>query len=263
MLINWFTVFAQIVNFLILVVLLKFLLYDRIVKAMNARQQAIATSLDEANEKQKEAIKEATLYRQKNRELEEQRAAMMDAARQEADARRKELTLQAQQEVGALEARWRQNVREQTGQFVQQLRESASRHACSVARRVLEDVAGADLHEQVIAAFVSRIETMDAAERSDLAESLKDAGAGMTIVSAFDIPRDRQPQLVRVVQALAPDGNAVHFERDPDLICGIKLRAGGWAVEWSIESYLDKLTGEFAEVLREEGELKEAPNETA
>jgi hypothetical protein len=38
-LINWFTVIAQIVNFLILVVLLKYLLYDRIIKAMDERRQ--------------------------------------------------------------------------------------------------------------------------------------------------------------------------------------------------------------------------------
>ena len=46
--IDWFVFAAQIVNFFILVALLKFFLYDRIVKAMDARQARIASRLDAA-----------------------------------------------------------------------------------------------------------------------------------------------------------------------------------------------------------------------
>ena len=67
MLINWFTVIAQIVNFLILVFLLKYFLYDRIVKAMDEREQRIQLRLKEAEEKKQEADQEARSYLEKNR----------------------------------------------------------------------------------------------------------------------------------------------------------------------------------------------------
>ena len=51
MLINWFTVAAQIVNFLILVALLKRFLYGPIVAAMSAREGRIAAQLTEAQRK--------------------------------------------------------------------------------------------------------------------------------------------------------------------------------------------------------------------
>jgi len=46
--INWFTVIAQIVNFLILVWLLKRFLYKPVLKAIAEREQKIASRLDAA-----------------------------------------------------------------------------------------------------------------------------------------------------------------------------------------------------------------------
>jgi F-type H+-transporting ATPase subunit b len=51
MLIDWFTVVAQIINFLILVALLKHFLYGRIIKAMDQREERINSRLEEAKKK--------------------------------------------------------------------------------------------------------------------------------------------------------------------------------------------------------------------
>ena len=43
MLIDWFTVVAQVINFLILMGLLKYFLYNRILGAMDEREQHLAS----------------------------------------------------------------------------------------------------------------------------------------------------------------------------------------------------------------------------
>ena len=48
--IDWFTVVAQIVNFLTLVGLLKKFLYGPIIRAMDDRERRIASRLEEAND---------------------------------------------------------------------------------------------------------------------------------------------------------------------------------------------------------------------
>ncbi len=47
MLIDWFTVSAQFINFIVLVLLMKRFLYRPILEAMAARERQIATALDE------------------------------------------------------------------------------------------------------------------------------------------------------------------------------------------------------------------------
>ncbi len=58
MLIDWFTVVAQALNFLILVWLLKRFLYKPILDALDAREKRIAGKLADADAKQLEAIME-------------------------------------------------------------------------------------------------------------------------------------------------------------------------------------------------------------
>ena len=61
--IDWFTVSAQIINFLILVFLLKRFLYGPVIRAMDKREEAIAGRLKDAGQKQEEAQKEIDRYR--------------------------------------------------------------------------------------------------------------------------------------------------------------------------------------------------------
>ena len=56
--IDWFTVAAQIVNFLILVALLKYFLYGRIVDAMDRREQSIAQRWNLAEQREAELQQE-------------------------------------------------------------------------------------------------------------------------------------------------------------------------------------------------------------
>ncbi len=99
MLIDWFTVAAQIINFLILVGLLKHFLYDRIIRAREEREGRIRARLDEAEKKEKESDAEAEKYRRKNIEIEEKRKGILEKARERLKTSEKELTQKARQEV--------------------------------------------------------------------------------------------------------------------------------------------------------------------
>ena len=66
MLINWFTVVAQAINFLILVWLLKRFLYKPILHAIDEREKGIATQLAEAEAKKAEAQKDRDDFQHKN-----------------------------------------------------------------------------------------------------------------------------------------------------------------------------------------------------
>ena len=67
MLINWFTVLAQAINFLILVWLLKRFLYKPILHAIDEREKGIATQLAQAEAKEAEAQKSATTFSTRTR----------------------------------------------------------------------------------------------------------------------------------------------------------------------------------------------------
>ncbi|MFA5322312.1 MAG: hypothetical protein WC373_06520, partial [Smithella sp.] len=67
--IDWFVLFCQIFNFLLLMYLLKRFLYGRILKAMDDREAKISARFAEADELKVKANEAAGLYEKRNQQL--------------------------------------------------------------------------------------------------------------------------------------------------------------------------------------------------
>src|SRR5271157_3837052 len=102
MLIDWFTVGAQIVNFLILVWLLKHFLYKPILNAIDVREKKIAAELADADAKRADANKERDDFKHKNEEFDQQRAALLNKATEDAKVERQRLLDEARQATDAM-----------------------------------------------------------------------------------------------------------------------------------------------------------------
>lgn len=252
MLIDWFTVGAQIVNFLILVVLLKVFLYGRIIKAMDEREQRIASRLDEAEQQKQAAEEEAASYRQKQQELEAKRADLLTQAREDADSQRQELLDKARQEVERVQARWHQAIRDEKDAFLRDLRQRASQQMYAMARRALTDLASADLEQQMMAAFLDELQTLDEDAWDVIAASQQDAKQPLVIHSAFDVPQAARQKLQHVLQEHLGEAVNVRFETVPEVMCGIELQSDGRKIAWSLEHYLETLEESLATAFEEE-----------
>ena len=104
MLIDWFTVGAQVLNFLILVWLLKHFLYKPILNAIDAREKRIAAELADADAKKTEAQKERDDFQNKNKVFDEQRSALLGKAADEAKVERERLLDEARKAAESLRA---------------------------------------------------------------------------------------------------------------------------------------------------------------
>src|SRR5665811_1807411 len=111
MLIDWFTVLAQVVNFLILVWLLKRFLYRPILDAIDAREKRIAKELADADAKKAEAQQARDEFQHKNETFEQQRAALMNKATEEAKTERLRLLDEARLAADALSAKRQETLR--------------------------------------------------------------------------------------------------------------------------------------------------------
>ena len=256
MLINWFTVVAQIVNFLVLVVLLKFLLYNRIVKAMDERERKIQSRLKEAEEKEKAAEREVESLREKKRDFDEQREKMLAQVKEEADARRKEMTQEARQAVTNLQLVWQEAIQREKESFVQDLRKMAATHVYAIARKAFEDLADADLGERMVDVFLVRIQKMKKKEREALATSIKEGGNEVVIRSAFELSPKMREKMTRALHQHLTDEINPHYETASDLIVGIELKTRGRKIAWNLQHYLDTLEENALHTLEQEAQRK-------
>ncbi len=241
MLIDWFTVAAQIINFLVLVGLLKYFLYDRIVNAMNARERRIASRVEEAESREKEAEEKLREYREKESRLERERRETLEQAKKDADERRRELMRQARTEVDAAKSQWRQTLEKEKDSFLRELQGQIGRSSVELLRKALTDLAGADLEQRMAQTFVEQLEHLSEKDKKELKRAASGADGALKVQTSSDLPEEARETIRKRLRTIIGDEADVEFERTSALICGIVLRAKGRKIGWSLSGYLDDL----------------------
>lgn len=255
--IDWFTVGAQIVNFMVLVWLLQHFLYGPITRAMDRREAAIAARLQDAEDRKRAAESEATAYREKQAALEDQRDQWLGAAREEADALRRSLEEEARHEVAAKRGDWLRQLVDQQRTFLEDLRRRTAEYVVALARRALGDLAEAGLEDQIAAVLIDRLGGLDRDARKRIVDACRDAGAPVVVRSAFDLSALRRRRITKAIHEAL--GEAVHvvYERSEEITCGLELKAGSQSLIWSLDGYLDsledRLAGELGELAAHAG----------
>jgi len=255
--IDWFTVVAQIVNFLILLALLKWLLFDRIVRAMDQREENIASRLEEAARKQDEAHQRAKKLEEERRQLESRRETMLREAGEEADDRRRELVRKAREEVDQLRDDWQRDLERQQQQFIEELSGRAGDALQRAVRQALTDLADADLQQGIARVFLGRLDEMDGQKRETLGEAIEDADGELVVASARELPEDARREIADALKRHFHDDVKAVFETSPELISGVEIRSHGQALGWSLRRYLDEFEETLGETLHEQARRRD------
>ncbi len=252
--INWLTIVAQIVNFLILVWLLKRFLYGPIIKAMDEREAQIGARMKDADQRSDEAQASTIEYQQRLHELEERREEMLSLATSEAAAERERLLVDAREDVAQAEGRWHRALADEQQAFLRELRRRAGEQLCRVARQALAELADVELEGQVIVTFIRRLAEMPETDREELAVAMRETEGEVVVTSAFELAPGRREQIINAVQAVLAPEVTPEFAVSDEVMCGIELRAGGRKVAWSLDSYLGAIEEELDELVSREVE---------
>ncbi len=242
--IDWFVFFAQIVNFLILLALLKRFLYGRIIGAMDAREARIAATFSEAELARQKARESALQYEQSLRELEQTSEELINRARTDADAHRRELMEKVREEIDLIQTRWVETLCSERANLFQELRRLTGVEVYAIARQVLNELADVVLEERIAQVLAERIETLDGKEREKI-RSLTAAGERIRILSAFALSPEARTRLDQAIhRSLGPSLDGT-YETADDVLSGCELRIDGYKVAWSVKDYLDTLEEKF------------------
>jgi F-type H+-transporting ATPase subunit b len=243
MLWNWFTIAAQIVNFLLLVWLLKRFLYSRIIAAINNRENKIAAALSEAAAKERGAAEQLALYQAKLADFEKQRDDLLAQARLEAEKQHAELVEKAREHARLLESAWRDDLEQQRAAFLLDLRNRAAAEILAIARRTVADLASIDVQQCAVQTFLEKFRSLDRA-------TCKRLGSGdLLIRSAFELPGETRAEIQQAIEARLETSVCLRFERAPEIGLGVELRGNGTRIAWNSENYLEALERNLAETL--------------
>lgn len=243
--VDWITTAAQLVNFLILVYLLKRFLYGRVLAAMDRRQERITARLGEADQREAEAARAGEELNRRIQELEQHRERRMVELERELHTQRSDMLVELRDEMARTRAHWNDAMQRERERFVSELSGESARLSVELAGRVMADLADAKLEEYATRRFVDALDALDEDRRALIraAEGPLVVRTGLSLDPA--LRASIEATLSRVLQMEGP----FQFARDPRLICGLELVAGHARVGWNVAGHLKGLETRIQEVL--------------
>lgn len=239
--INWFTVIAQVVNFLILVWLLKRFLYKPILNAIEERENKIAAQLQDAEAQKAQAHTERELFQQKNKTFDEERTAKMNEIHEEANVEKQRLFEGVRNESSVLRLKYEESLEQEGLNLANTLRRKTKEEVFAIAGKALADLADAGLEEQAVKIFTEKIQALEGEGKTLFKSAFDNNDRTIIVKSAFELSTSSKTRLEKAVEEITGRAGAFRYLLQPELVSGIEMETGSYQLSWNIESYLDSL----------------------
>lgn len=260
MIIDIFTVLVQIINFLILVFLLKRFLFNRIINIIDEREDQIGRQFAQAEQKEKDAEQELAKQREIREKLEREWEDNLARIKREVEAKRGTMMAEAREAINEVQAEWERGILTQREAFLKELRKLSCQQVFVISKKVLAELANASLEDQLIESFINQLEGLDKHKREEFKwDKAKVSGEQkrdrVEINTAFPLSDESKDLLLKKVKELINNDIVPSFHISESLICGIELRTESKKIAWSMENYLDMLEKGLKDIFVENKEL--------
>jgi F-type H+-transporting ATPase subunit b len=250
---DWFTIVAQIINFLILLYLLRRYLYRPILSALDARELRVKNALKEASTKNIEAKRLQKLYKQKDAELAQDVQQIIEKAKTDAKARSAKLLDTARITADEILLK---NLELQQSKLLSMQQHIQDRNVAEVyatAGKILHELSGTSLEKAVMDKFLSRISKLEAEEYKALCEAIQSTNT-LLVRSAFELTDKNKKEITSVLMNILNQQKIlpviVNFVHVPNLISGLELNGGTWKLCWSAQYHLKTLHEKVSDILQ-------------
>ncbi|MGM0492812.1 MAG: F0F1 ATP synthase subunit B [Armatimonadota bacterium] len=157
-------------GFVLLVLLLKRFAFGPIGDVLSEREREIEANMDEAERAKEMALADKRAMEAELAKVDDQAAAIVADAEEEAEERRRELIERAREQSQQIVSEGERNVKIATERAREQLRRETAEIAVSVSERALREALDEERQTALVDAFIADIEQI-AGEQSGSAES--------------------------------------------------------------------------------------------
>ncbi len=244
---DWSTFLLEIINFLVLIWILKRFLYKPVLNAITQRRAAVEKTLSESERLRQEAQTLRDQYEHRLADWEQEKEKVRSQMLADVNAERTRLLAglrssleQEREKARVLEAR-------HLGELTRQAEEAAVAQSVEFASRLLSRVAGPELGSRLVALILDDLRTLPEEQRQALRaqeqwESLCAACAKpevpVTVTSAYPLTPTQRDALSEALRSLIGRPVACEWLQDTQLLAGVRLSLGHWVMGANLQDEL-------------------------
>lgn len=240
MTIDWWTLFLQTVNFLLLVWLLQHFLYKPVRAVIEKRRALAEHALLEAEATEKEASEAKADFEQKSAALEERRAELAEETQQAAEADAKRIVADAKAQARAITAEARKAAEQSHADALAHLKQDIMETAVEIAGTILRKTANDDLNAIFLTHVLDEIDRLSKEDRARIdADVASDPGV-VDVATSMTLTDDEREAWTRMLRDKLHLRAAPRFTIDPELVGGAELRFPHATVRFAWSDQLKK-----------------------
>ncbi|MDR2099115.1 MAG: hypothetical protein LBO78_03795 [Rickettsiales bacterium] len=237
--IDWTTVLFQILNFVIVVLILRRYLFHPVLSAMERRDRAISDRLRQAERLAGEAEAERAALQAERAMLEEEREAAVKSARTAAEAESRELLKSFRRAMQSRQRAFDGSLKEEREALRKSVAAIAGRTIFDTVASALSGLAGASVEEAVLESFISRLEQGRVEKLRELRRYYDESGK-IAVVSSFRIGAAKRMRIWRALASLLGRRKIerLAFRLDGKILCGLELVCDSLVIGFGMDAYL-------------------------
>lgn len=242
------TFLLEILNFLVLVWLLKRFFYQPVLRVVEQRRAHIESTLAKAQATEHDAEALQKEYDGRLQQWAREREAALADLDQEISKERAAKLADLEQQLDRARARERAAAAKREADLRYKAEIDALDNAASFAGRLLRGLGSPDLEAHLIDLMIDELDQLPDARKQAIAKA-RTEGAAPVVATAYPLDADRRDRLMRTLSGWIPRSESTTFEQDESLIAGAEIRVGAWLLGFNLR---DELAG-FARLHDDDG----------
>ena len=235
---SWSTFLLEIINFLVLVWILKRFLYQPVLDVVARRRAGIEQRLSDAEAIHAEAETLQRQYESRAADWERERLAARETLAAEIDAERERRLAELEASIQQAREKAKAGEARRAEQVLHRMEETALAQGSRFAARILEQAAGQELERRLIELLIGELSELPEDGLTQLRNHVRASPETALVTSAYPLAEDQRQELERALQAITGSGAAVRFEQDSELIAGARVTIGAWVLAANVREEL-------------------------
>lgn len=241
---NWSTFILEIINFLILVWLLKHFFYKPVMDIITRRKQTIQDSLDKADAVRVESESLKSQYENRLEDWEKEKAKARVDLHREIEAERKQAMDNLAQSIQQEKEKSKVLIQRQQDNAAQKNKMLAIEQSLAFSTHLLSRLANQDLESAIIRLVLEDLENLSSGQREELQKACTGTKEPVHISSAHVIDEVTRVAIKDALSKILKQSVEAEFKQAPSLLAGLHIDIGSWNLQASLQEEL-KYFGEM------------------
>jgi F-type H+-transporting ATPase subunit b len=230
------TFLFQIINFIVLLFILKRLLYKPVREIIEKRRAMIEKTVQDAEKTKQDALELREKYQKEMARLKDLRGQTLERLQEEVVEEKKRLLRTAEEEAGGVIEKEKAVFDAERKRLQTELKEEAIDTTCVMAANLLKDLSDQELHKVIYRRLLKGLEEIvpDLSNITGKDEPLK-----LELASAYPLSVEELGKFSATVESLLSRKVIVNTSLDEDLIAGTRMKAYDKVYDFSLSGQVD------------------------